>query len=205
MFATVWHAEAFVQESVLDVTLRVRYNTAKVCNMTRFYSERSYRKIVHDNLVLGRTKGTFTSTDRVTGKLLMWEIKLFHKTTYRKLPALLSCREYCSSSSLASVKRKRNIEVNTCNLSVWSRILQYCAKVMQTIIDEKSVCSDLSRFIADVSAKHLMDTINQWDIVLVRLLCMSLQQYLAKQTKDRCSEVRCNDICRSELYFNDLS
>ena len=146
MFATVWHAEAFIQESVLDVTLRVRYNMAKVCNMTRFYSERSYRKIVHDNLVLGRTKGTFTSTDRVIGKLLMWEIKLFHKTTYRKLPTLLSCREYCSSSSLASVKRKRNIEVNTCNLSVWSRILQYCAKVMQTIIDEKSVCSDLSRF-----------------------------------------------------------
>ena len=202
MFGSVWHAEAFVQESVLDVTLRVRYNTAKVCNMTRFYSERSY---IHDNLVLGRTKGTFTSTDRVTGKLLMWEIKLFHKTTHRKLPTLLSCREYCSSSSLASVKRKRNIEVNTCNLSVWSRILQYCAKVMQMIIDEKSVCSDLSRFIADVSAKHLMDTINQRDIVLVRLLCMSLQQYLAKQTKDRCSEVRCNDICRSELYFNDLS
>ena len=57
LFATVWHAEAFVQESVLDVTLRVRYNTAKVCNMTRYYSERSNRKIVHDNLALGRTKG----------------------------------------------------------------------------------------------------------------------------------------------------
>ena len=26
---------------------------AKVCNMTRYYSERSNRKIVHDNLVLG--------------------------------------------------------------------------------------------------------------------------------------------------------
>ena len=36
----------------MDVTLRVRYNTAKVCNMTR-YSEKSNRKIVHDNLVLG--------------------------------------------------------------------------------------------------------------------------------------------------------
>ena len=38
---------------MLDVTLRVRYNTAKVCNMTRYNSERSNRKIVHDNLVLG--------------------------------------------------------------------------------------------------------------------------------------------------------
>ena len=103
----------------------------------------------------------------------MWEIKLFHKTTYTKLPTLLSCREYCSSSSLASVKRKINIKVNTCNLSVRSRNLhvQYCAKVMQTIIDEKSVCSDLSRLITIVSAKHLMDTINQRDIILVRLLC----------------------------------
>ena len=53
MFATVWHAEAFAQESVLDVTLRVRYNMAKVCNMTQYYSEMSNRKIVHDNLVLG--------------------------------------------------------------------------------------------------------------------------------------------------------
>ena len=146
---------------MLDVTLRVRYNTAKVCNMTQYYSERSNRKILHNNLVLGRTKGTFTSTDRVTGKPLMWEIKLFHKTTYRKLLTLLCCREYCSSSSLASVERKINIEVNTCNLSVRSRNLQYCAKVMQMIIDEKSVCSDLSRFITDVPAKHLMDTIDQ--------------------------------------------
>ena len=165
--------------------------------MTRYYSERSYRKIVHDNLVLGRTKGTFTSTDRVTGKLLMWEIKLFHKTTYRKLPTLLSCREYCSSSSIASVKRKRNIEVNTCNLSVRSRIL----KVMQTIIDEKSVCSDLLRFIADVSAKHLMDTINQRDIVLVRLLCNNISQ--SKRYIVAAKFVV--TICRSELYFNDLS
>ena len=38
---------------MLDVTLRVPYNTAKVCNMTRYYSERSNRKIVRDNLVLG--------------------------------------------------------------------------------------------------------------------------------------------------------
>ena len=38
---------------MLDATLRVRYNTAKVCNMTQYYSERSNRKIVHDNLVLG--------------------------------------------------------------------------------------------------------------------------------------------------------
>ena len=47
---------------------------------------------------------------------------------------------------------------------------------MQTIIDEKSVCSDPSRLIADVSAKHLMDTINQRDIVLVRLLCNNISQ-----------------------------
>ena len=165
--------------------LRVRYNTAKVCNMTWYYSERSNRKIVHDNLVLRRTKCTFTSTDRITGKPLMWEIKLFHKTTYRKLPTLLSCREYCSSSSLASVKRKINIEVNTCNLSVRSRNLQYCAKVMQTIIDEKSVCSDLSRFITDVPAKHLDKSARY------RSSETSLQQYLAKQT---ISKVRCNDM-----------
>ena len=152
--------------------------------MTRYYSERSNRKIVHDNLVLVLVpKGTLTSTDRVIGKPLMWEIKLFHKTTYRKLPTLLSCREYCSSSSLAGVKRKINIEVNTCNLSVRSHNLQYCAKVMQTIIDEKSVCSDLLRFITDVPAKHHKSA-------RYRSSETSLQQYLAKQT---ISEVRCND------------
>ena len=186
---------------MLDVTLRVRYNTAKVCNMTRYYFERSNRKIVHDNLVLGGTKGTFTSTDRVTGKPLMWEIKLFHKTTDRKLPTLLYCREYCSSSSLASVKRKINIEVNTCNLSVRSRNLQqYCAKVMQTIIDEKSVSSDLSPFITDVPA-NLMDMINQRDIVLVRLLCNNILQ--SKRYIVAAKFVV--TICRSELHFNDLS
>ena len=37
----------------MDVTLRVPYNTAKVCNMTRYNPERSNRKIVHENLVLG--------------------------------------------------------------------------------------------------------------------------------------------------------
>ena len=131
----------------------------------------------------------------------MWEIKLFRKTTYRKLPTLLSCREYCSSSSLASVKRKRNIKVNTCNLSVRSRNLQYCAKVVQTIIDEKSVCSDLTRFIAHVSAKHLMDTINQRDIVLVRLLCNNISQ--SKRYIVAAKFVA--TICRSELHFNDLS
>ena len=50
LFATVWHAEAFFQENVLDVTLRVRYNVAKVCNMTRYYSEMSNAKIVPDIL-----------------------------------------------------------------------------------------------------------------------------------------------------------
>ena len=34
-------------------------------------------------------------------------------------------------------KTERNIEVNTGNLSVRSRNLQYCEKVMQTIIDQK--------------------------------------------------------------------
>ena len=168
--------------------------------MTWYYFERSNRKIVHDNLVLGGTKGTFTSTDRVTGKPLMWEIKLFHKTTYRKLPTLLSCREYCSSSSLASVKRKINIEVNTCNLSVRSRNLQYCAKVMQTIIDQENVCSDLSPFITDVPA-NLMDMINQQDIVLVRLLCNNISQSKRYIFAARFIVA----ICRSELHFNDLS
>ena len=69
---------------------------------------------------------------------------------------------------------------------------------MQTIIDKKSVCSDLSQFIADISAKHLMDTINQRDIRTIFTISSryrssetSLQQYLAKQTMYRCSEVRC--------------
>ena len=44
LFAMVWHAEAFVQENVLDVTLRVRYNMAKVWNMTRYYSLASVKR-----------------------------------------------------------------------------------------------------------------------------------------------------------------
>ena len=36
-----------------------------------------------------------------------------------------------------------------------SRVIQYCAKVMQTIIDEYRAF--FSRFIADISAKHRMD------------------------------------------------
>ena len=93
-----------------------------------------------------------------------------------------------------------------------SRNLQYCAKVMQTIIDEKSVSSDLSRFIADISEKHLMDTINQQDIgtifaishqdiVLVRLLCNNISQ--SKRYIIAAKFVV--TICHSELRFNDLS
>ena len=127
----------------------------------------------------------------------MWKINFTKQRTE-------NCQHcYLAESTVhqASVKQKRNIEVNTCNLSVRSRILQYCAKVMQTIIDEKSVCSDLSRFIADVSAKHLMDTINQRDIVLVRLLCNNISQ--SKRYIVAAKFVV--TICRSELYFNDLS
>ena len=72
---------------------------------------------------------------------------------------------------------------------------------MQTIIDEKSVCSDLSRFIAHVSAKHLMDTINLRDIVLVRLLCNNISQ----RKRYIVAAKFVVTICHSELRFNNLS
>ena len=44
---------------------------------------------------------------------------------------------------------------NKNTLSKTRRDVQYCAKVMQTIIDEYRAL--FSRFIADISAKHRMD------------------------------------------------
>ena len=76
---------------------------------------------------------------------------------------------------------------------------------------KKVFCSDLSRFIADISAKHLMDTINQRDIgtifaishrgiVLVRLLCNNISQ----SKRHIVAAEFVVTICRSELRFNDL-
>ena len=180
----VWHNEAFVQESMLDVTLRVQYNTAKACNMTQYYSY--------------RTKGTFTSTDRVTGKLLMWEIKLFHKTAYRKLPTLLSFREYCSSSSLASVKRKeisKSIQVTCqCEAATYNTVSLaiYCRYISETSHGYNKSAT---------YPYNLHDMISLRDIVLVRLLCNNISQ--SKRYIVAAKFVV--TICRSELRFNDLS
>ena len=136
----------------------------------------------------------------------MWEIKLLHKTTYRKLHTLLSCREYCSSSSLASVKTERNIKVNTGNLSVRSRNLQCCPKVMQTIIDKKGVCSDLSRFIADISAKHLMDTINQRDTCIRAIFAISLRDIiLVRLLRNNISQSKQYIVAAKFVVLNNMS
>ena len=87
--------------------------------------------------------------------------KVISQNNIQKIANIVILQRVLFIKLVSYCKTERNIEVNTGNLSVRSCNLQYCAKVMQTIIDEKSVCSDLSRFIADILAKHLMDTINQ--------------------------------------------
>ena len=138
--------------------------------------------------------------------------KVISQNNIQKIADIVILQRLLFIKLVSQCKTERNIEVNTGNLSVRSRNLQYCAKVMQTIINEKSVCSDLSRFIAEISAKHLMDTINQrnigtifaislQDIVLVRLLCNNILQ-----SKRYIVAVKfVVTICCSELHFNDLS
>ena len=128
----------------------------------------------------------------------MWEIKLLHKTTYRKLPTLLSCREYCSSSLLASVKQKeisKSIQV-TCSAKPQPTIL--CKSNANDNRQKKRLFWSLAiycRYISetfhgyDKSARY---PYNLRDISWrYRSSETSLQQYLAKQTVYRCSEVRC--------------
>ena len=138
--------------------------------------------------------------------------KVISQNNKQKISNIVILQRLLFIKLASQCKTERNIEVNTGNYSVRSRNLRYCAKVMQTIIDKKSVCSDLSRFIADISAKHFMDTIDQRDIrtifaislrdiVLVRLLCNNISQ--SKQYIVAAKFVV--TICRSELHFNDLS
>ena len=128
----------------------------------------------------------------------MWEIKLFHKTTYRQLPTLLSCREYCSSSSLASVKRKeisKSIQVTCqCEAATYNTVSLaiYCRYISKTSHGYNKSAT---------YPYNLHDMISLRDIVLVRLLCNNISQ--SKRFIVAAKFVV--TICRSELRFNDLS
>ena len=130
----------------MDVTLRVRYNTAKVCNMTRYYSEMSNRKIIHDILFSDQRHiyihQSYQEAVDVGNKAIS-------QNNIQEIANIVILQRVLFIKLVSQCKTERNIEIITGNLSVRSRNLQYCAKVMQTIIDKKSVCSDLSRFIAD--------------------------------------------------------
>ena len=65
--------------------------------------------------------------------------KVISQNNIQKIANIVILQKVLFINLVSQCKMERNIEVSTGNLSVRSRNLQYCAKVMQTIIDEKSV------------------------------------------------------------------
>ena len=65
--------------------------------------------------------------------------KVISQNNIQKIANIVILQRVLFIKLVSWCKMERNIEVNTCNLSVRSCNLRYCAKVLQTIIDEKSV------------------------------------------------------------------
>ena len=65
--------------------------------------------------------------------------KVISQNNIQKIANIVILQRVLFIKLVSQCKAERNIKVNTGNLSVRSPNLQYCAKVMQTTIDEKSV------------------------------------------------------------------
>ena len=65
--------------------------------------------------------------------------KVISQNNIQKIANIVILQRVLFIKLVSQCKTERNIEVITGNLSVGSRNLQYCAKVMQTIIDKTSV------------------------------------------------------------------
>ena len=64
--------------------------------------------------------------------------KVIAQNNIQKIANIVILQKVLFINLVSQCKMERNIEVSTGNLSVRSRNLQYCAKVMQTIIAKKN-------------------------------------------------------------------
>ena len=74
--------------------------------------------------------------------------KVISQNNIQKIANIVILQRVLFIKLVSLCKTERNIKVNTGNLSLRSRNLQYCAKVMQTIIDKKNLHSTVHILLA---------------------------------------------------------